>query len=120
MATILIIDDEKPIRFALAAMLAGEGHEVLQAENGSRGIAVLEGCPVDVVISDILMPEKEGLETIIELRRRWPDLPVIAISGGGRTGTANYLYLAAQLGATATLDKPFTRAEMLARLETCL
>ena len=120
MATILIIDDEKPIRFTVTAMLADEGHEVLEAENGQQGIAVLEDCPVDVVVTDILMPEREGLETIMEIRRRWPDVSVIAISGGGRTGTANYLKMAAELGANATLDKPFTRAELLAELDTCL
>jgi DNA-binding NtrC family response regulator len=120
MATILIIDDEKPIRFTVTAMLADEGHEVLEAENGQQGIAVLEDCPVDVVVTDILMPEREGLETIMEIRRRWPDVSVIAISGGGRTGTANYLEMAVELGATTTLDKPFTRTELLAELETCL
>lgn len=120
MATILIIDDDKPVRFTVSAMLADEGHEALEAENGTQGIATLEGRAVDVVITDILMPEREGLETILEIRRRWPDLPVIAISGGGRAGTANYLEMAADLGATTTLDKPFARADLLAKLEMCL
>jgi YesN/AraC family two-component response regulator len=120
MARILIIDDEDLVRFTLRAMLEGEAHEVLEAENGEQGIPILEETQVDVVISDILMPVREGLETITEVKSRWPEIPVIAIFGGGRFGNTNYLEMAAQMGATTTLRKPFTRDDLLAKLDMCL
>lgn len=113
MARILVIDDEELVRFSIADILAEAGHEVFEAENGREGIDVLREQPVDIVITDLLMPEQEGLETITTLRSQWPDLPVIAISGGGRTGNLDFLDSAKKLGASATLAKPFSRDEIL-------
>lgn len=120
MARILIIDDEALVRYTIRDALGEAGHEVSEAENGEVGLARLAAAPVDLVITDILMPEKEGLATIGEIKARWPALPVIAISGGGRVGKSGFAEAATALGADAALAKPFTAAELLAAVRECL
>ena len=105
-ARILIIDDDDALRATMRDMLEDAGFDVLDAANGARGIAVLETAPVDLVITDILMPEKEGIETIREIRQRYPDVKVIAASGGGQTGNVAFLDLAKKLGAHEVMEKP--------------
>ena len=105
-ARILIIDDDDALRATMRDMLEDAGFDVLDAANGARGIAVLEKAPVDLVITDILMPEKEGIETIREIRQRYPDVKVIAASGGGQTGNVTFLDLAKKLGAHEVMEKP--------------
>ena len=107
MAQILIIDDEPNMRSMLRQMLHQAGHQVSEAGNGAEGIDSYERDPPDLVITDILMPKKEGIETIIALHRADPDLPIIAISGGGRSGGTNFLSSAKKLGARHALWKPF-------------
>lgn len=106
MARVLVVDDEELIRFTLRQMLEKAGHDVVEAVNGRDALHRLEELPADLVITDIIMPEKEGLETIVELRRRRPDLKIIAISGGGRTKTSDYLDVAERLGADSAIAKP--------------
>lgn len=113
MKKILVIDDEEQIRELLVAILEREGFEVTLATNGDEATRLLRKFLPDLVITDLIMPGKEGLETIMELRRSHPGLPVIAISGGGRNGTGDYLKLAKGLGAKATVSKPFRRDEIL-------
>lgn len=113
MAKVLIIDDEEQMRGVIRQMLERAGHEVLEAEDGGRGMEVFRGSAVDLVITDILMPEKEGLETIMEMKREAPDTRIIAISGGGRAGTLNFLPAAEKLGASAILAKPFKGEELI-------
>lgn len=120
MARILVIDDEELVRSALRLMLEFHGHEVTGACNGEEGIALHEKEPFDLIITDILMPRKEGVETIMELKRDYEDLKIIAISGGGKTRVIDYLKTARLLGADVTLAKPFDNAELLAAVETCL
>ena len=120
MARILIIDDEKPVRDALEAIAAVSGHEVRCAADGRQGLAEYLTFKPDVVVTDMLMPEKEGIETIIELRKLQPGLPIIAMSGGGRVGNMSFLTMAERFGATRTLSKPFSAAEMAAALASCL
>ncbi|MCC7492075.1 MAG: response regulator [Fimbriimonadaceae bacterium] len=113
MKRILVIDDDSQIRDMLRRMLEYAGYDVVEAEDGDDGLRQLAAEGADLVITDILMPNKEGLETIIALRRTQPNLPVIAISGGGWSGSLGYLNTADKLGAAATLPKPFSRVQML-------
>ncbi len=110
---ILVIDDEQLIRLQVRTALELEGFIVHEAANGNEGLTRIALSVPDVVITDILMPDKEGIETILELRRRYPSIRIIAISGGGRTGNKDFLRTAQHLGADRTLAKPFALAELL-------
>lgn len=112
MARILVVDDEEIVRVTLRQMLEKAGHQVFEAANGLEALRAFEKREADLVITDIIMPEKEGIETIMELRQRKPDLKIIAMSGGGRTGTMEYLHLAKSLGADNVLPKPFKMGEV--------
>ena len=107
--TILVVDDEALVRHSLEAGLRQTGYQVLQAGDGDEALDVLEAWTVDLVLTDLAMPRRDGIETIIEIRRRFPDVKVIAGSGvfGG-----HYLEMARQLGAAAALTKP-VRSEVL-------
>lgn len=107
MATVLVIDDDQSVRDTVGLVVAAIGHEVLVAANGLQGIEMFASVGSDLVITDILMPEKDGIETIRELRQLRADLPIIAMSGGGRTDNSDYLSMARRFGATRTLSKPF-------------
>lgn len=111
--SILVIDDEQLIRLQIRSALELEGFTVQEAANGIEGLARIAEATPDVVITDILMPDKEGIETILELRRTYPKIRIIAISGGGRTGNKDFLRTAKHLGADRTLAKPFGLAELL-------
>lgn len=112
---VLVIEDDPDVRQLLKEMLASLGHECSTAIHGIAGLESYRAGEYDVVITDILMPEQEGLETIGELRRIDPDVRIIAISGGGTIqGPKEVLLQAAALGAQATLGKPF-RLEDLKR-----
>lgn len=107
MSHLLLIDDDDNFRKMLRTALDERGYEVTEASDGKEGLARYKARPVDLVISDLIMPEKEGLETIIELRKLQPGLKIIAMSGGGRVSAKEYLPLAMQLGAARVLAKPF-------------
>ena len=111
MARILIIEDTQEEREMLQKMLGTQGHEVVGAPNGEEGLAAYREKPVDLVITDILMPKKDGVETIRELREEDPDIKVIAITGA--RGKFNRLPAAENVGADRTLMKPFMMAELL-------
>ena len=113
MSTILIIDDDTQILAVYRAMLEREGHRVIESSDGLSGLEICRTEPVDLVVTDIIMPGKEGLETILELRQEFPELGIIAVSGGGRLGPDSYLPLARKMGAQATLTKPFARKDLL-------
>jgi DNA-binding response OmpR family regulator len=110
---VLIIDDDEQVRAFLFEILERAGFAVVEAANGMEGLKLYRSQPTDLVITDLIMPEKEGVETIVELRREFPNARVIAISGGGRSGTKDYLAIAAKLGARRTVAKPFSRQELL-------
>ena len=120
MAKILIVDDEPLVCEMLDVLLSGAGHEITTAPNGAKAMAALEAASVDLVILDIVMPEKDGLETIMELRETNPDLKVIAISGGPRIGTVDFLAAAKTFGAYAIFYKPLDNDELLAAVDKCL
>jgi DNA-binding response OmpR family regulator len=110
---VLVIDDEQLIRLQVRTALETEGFVVHEAANGNEGLTRIALVVPDVVITDILMPDKEGIETILELRRRYPTIRIIAISGGGRTGNKDFLRTAKHLGADRTLAKPFALGALL-------
>ena len=120
MARVLLVDDDTLVRDSLTFALEDAGHEVVPAGNGDEGLAALERETFDVVILDILMPEREGIETIREIRKRWKTLPVLAMSGGDKTGWSDFLRMASNLGATDTLAKPFTATELVTRVARLL
>lgn len=121
MATILLIDDNAAVRSYLGAELRAEGHQIREAANGAEGIRAYRQDRPDLVICDLFMPEKEGIETIRELRALDGRVRLIAISGGGtRAGTDTLLAVAKQFGAVAALAKPFDRATLLEAIEQAL
>ncbi len=120
MAKILVIDDDPVIRESLCRVLCREGHSAVEAADGRVGVECLKEQPADLVITDILMPEQDGLETIMKLRRDYPDVRIIAISGGGRYGSLDILKYAQQFGAAYTLAKPFTPDELLKTVQRAL
>jgi len=116
MAKILLVDDDTLVRTSLAYALEDAGHDVVQSGNGDEGLAALKRETFDAVVLDILMPEREGIETIREIRKTWTTLPVLAISGGDKTGWSDFLRMASVLGANDTLAKPFTASEFVDRV----
>jgi len=119
-ATILLIDDEIELRATVSRLLQRAGYEVVTAANGAEALRTARFVRANLVITDILMPEKEGLETIAELRREFPELPVIAVSGGGIVDPSSYLALAMKLGADRALEKPFVFQQLLATVRELL
>ena len=114
MPRILVIDDDEQIRSLLRAILEREGYEVETAADGVQGLNFFRKDPADLVITDILMPEKEGLETIRELCDEFPDAKIIAISGGGSLAHPEvYLELCKKFGALRTFQKPVDRHELV-------
>lgn len=120
MKTILLVDDDEAFRKAQAQVLEKAGFTVVLAENGSVALDIFKEQPVDLVITDIIMPEIEGLETIQKMRQLNRKVKIIAISGGGRNTPDDYLVLARKLGALKSLSKPYTATELLNTIEELL
>src|SRR2546425_2286112 len=120
MARILVIDDEDVVRHMLCTVLELHGHEVIEASHGKEALKLQQASPPDLVMTDILMPEKDGIEVIMALRREAPGLKVIAMSGGGRFKQVEALDTAKMLGAVATLRKPFDLDVMLETVKQVL
>ncbi len=113
MKKILVIDDEPAIRALLSKILEREGFFVITASDGKEGMKLFIKDPVDLVITDLIMPEKEGMEVIMELKKKYPGVPVIAISGGGLNTPESYLNTAKLLGVSAVLEKPVRKEKFL-------
>ena len=120
MARILVIDDEAGIRRALQILLERAGYEVLAASDGQEGLRLWRRFGADLVITDIMMPNKDGIETILELTMSAPPVPVIAMSGGDVSHRLDLLGNATLLGAVHTVPKPFALSEMLAKVRQLL
>ncbi|MGH7275820.1 MAG: response regulator [Candidatus Rokuibacteriota bacterium] len=120
MARILVADDREDIREMLRAMLSMAGYDVLVAPDGESALTLMRARPVDLIITDIFMPGKEGIETIIELRRDFPSVKIVAMSGGGQLGGLHYLDDAVKLGAVRSILKPFRVEEILAVVREAL
>ena len=113
MAVVLVMDDDTQIRLLIRRILENEDHKVFEAADGKSGLSLLQRNKIDLVITDIIMPEKEGLETILDIRHEYPNMKIIAISGGGKTGLPDFLPAAKKFGAHKTLPKPFGKKELL-------
>ena len=117
MARILVIDDEEAVRSALCMALTVLGHTVFGASDGKMGLEMVREHSPEVVITDLVMPETEGLEVVMTLRGSNPNLKIIAISGGGRQGSTDNLRMAKYLGASHVIPKPMTIAQLKAVLD---
>lgn len=119
MAKILIIDDDPGTRRMVSRILRRAGHEVVEAQDGIEGTLRFAADHPDLVITDIVMPGKEGIETILDLRRQSPSLPILVISGNDDQSEA-YLRFAQKLGANAALAKPFRAADLVREIDKLL
>lgn len=120
MAQILLVDDNEPLLELTGRVLQRAGHQVSLSTNGRDALNLVQDKTFDLVITDLVMPEKEGIETILELRRKFPALRIIAMSGGGLADPETNLKLARHLGAVHTLAKPFSSEEFLAAVASVL
>jgi CheY-like chemotaxis protein len=120
MARILLIEDNDSVRTILYLTLVHYGHDVVEARNGREGLDLFRQANADLVITDIVMPEKEGFEVLMKLRRKRPSLKIIAISGGGLHNAAHYLHTAKLLGAAKVLAKPFSNEVLMAAVNELL
>lgn len=116
---ILLIEDDEAVRNFICEVLLAAGCCVSVAGNGNEGLAEIKSNPdIAMVITDIIMPDKEGIETIMEIKQSWPHIRILAMSGGGKVCAEDYLHIAGALGADVTLKKPFTRNEFLHAVES--
>ena len=114
---VLIVDDNDDIRRLLASVMHRAGYEAIEASDGKQAMQRVREAPVDVAIMDMIMPGQDGMETIMELRREYPAVKVIAVSGGGRIGAMDYLDWAQKIGACRAFEKPFDIMELVAAVK---
>lgn len=117
MREILLVDDDELLRTMLKLVLARAGYDAREAADGAKALKSYKENPADLVITDIVMPEKEVLELIHDFRRLNPNIKIIAMSGGGRVIQEDYLFVAEKFGAKRTLNKPFSNRELLDAVE---
>jgi len=118
--SILVVDDDSDLRRLLGRYLSGAGYAVSEATNGNEAIAAYREHPADLVITDMYMPESDGVDVIMRLRSEFPAARFVAISGGGFADSPHVLEIARSAGAVCTLPKPFTKASLLQTLTDCL
>ncbi len=114
---VLVIDDDKLVRIMCKNILSKEGHTVIEAINGNDGLRLFKAESPDITITDMLMPDKEGLETISDIKKINKNAKIIAMSSGGNTLNMSFLKLAQQIGADSLLKKPFKPSELLATMQ---
>jgi CheY-like chemotaxis protein len=117
---ILVIDDDPTIQYVAGRVLAEADYSVAAASDGNEGLSLYQQQASDVVVVDLIMAGMEGIETIRRLRKLDPDVRILAISGGGRSGTPDFLRFAAQFGALDTLAKPFLPAELVGKVDALM
>lgn len=120
MASILVIDDDPLALECMVLSLAGSGHDVDSAEDGDQGLKLLNDHVYDLIVTDLIMPNKEGIETILEIKRHYKNTKIIAVSGGGRLTPMSYLTVAKDLGADCILEKPFSSSELAQNVDYVL
>ena len=121
MTNILVVDDEAPVRNLLKDVLEKEGYTVFTAETGVKASTIYDSNDIDLIITDLVMPEKGGIDLIMELKKKEPNIKVIAISGGGGiTGRFDYLPIAKLVGASEIISKPFQVTEIRAQVAKML
>jgi CheY-like chemotaxis protein len=109
---ILVVDDNEDLRTTIQALLQADGFEVAVAADGEAALALSRSRPADVVVTDLFMPDKDGIETIIELKKLYPNIKIVAMSGWTSTQGSDYLQVAREIGAAVTLQKPFDPLEL--------
>jgi len=118
---ILVVDDELSVRNMVKDIIESDCHEVVVALNGLEALNMCANTTFDLIITDIVMPEKNGIDLIMEVRQKYPDIPVIAISGGGDiTGRYDYLEIANLVGAKNIIKKPFTVNDIRSAVDSVL
>ena len=120
MGRILIIDDDRSMRIILEKILHSGGHETVSAENGREGIRLYRENPVDLILTDLIMPDRDGLEVVREISAEFPDAKIFAMTSYDSTGSKGYLELAVEYGALRTFQKPFNRDDLLAAIDEAL
>lgn len=120
MAVVMVIDDDAALRRMIGRALGKDGHDVVEAENGADALALLEEHRPALVITDILMPKTEGIETINKVKERFPGVKIIAMSGGGMSRNLMFLDIARAIGAEETLAKPFRPTQLVAAVHRLL
>jgi CheY-like chemotaxis protein len=120
MSVILLIEDDKELREMLKTSLLRKDHVVIEAENGKEALIHFKPGVTDLVITDLIMPDEDGLKVIMKIRELKKGIKVIAISGGGKAGPGSYLNLAKALGANAVYSKPFSINDMMLKIEELL
>jgi len=120
MPGVLIVEDDKELREMLKLSLLRRNFTVLEAENGKAAITHFKPLITDLIVTDLIMPEEDGLKVVIKLRELKPSIKIIAISGGGKVGPGSYLNLAKALGADAIYSKPFSINDLIAKIEQLL
>lgn len=121
MIRILVVDDEASVRKMVTNMIASVGYEVIEASSGAEAYDACKEASIDLIITDVVMPDKNGIDLIMEVKEEYPNLPVIAISGGGGiTGRFDYLEIAKLVGAKIILKKPFTTTELRSAVDNIL
>lgn len=120
MTKILVIDDDALVVATIKSVLKRKAYDVVCASSGREGLTLLQQADFDLAICDMIMPDMEGLETITHLKKMRPRLPVIAMSGGGRTKNMDFLRLAENIGAADSLRKPFSGEDIVKVVERCL
>ena len=117
MKKILVIDDENDLREILRRFLTKAGFDVRTAANGEEGLQKFQMDPANLVITDLLMPDKEGIETIVELKQGYPDVKIIVMTGGGIGKAKDYLEIASALGVEHAITKPFSLGDLLQKVK---
>ncbi|MCJ7449041.1 MAG: response regulator [Bacteroidales bacterium] len=120
MPGILLVEDDRDLREMLKISLSKRGFTVLEAENGKDAITRFKPAITDMVVTDLIMPDEDGLKVIIQFREKKPAIKIIAISGGGKAGPGSYLNLAKALGADAIFSKPFSLNDLISKIEDLL
>ncbi len=117
MKSVLVVDDEPGMREMVKQLLLNEGYHVLEASNGKHAMEFLKNESPELVITDIIMEEMDGVEIIMEIRENYPDVKIIAMSGGSKISSEDYLESASDLGADRIFNKPFALSDMLSAIK---
>ena len=115
---VLVVDDNEDMRESTRALLALMGYDAEVASDGAQALEIQRARPAEILLTDIFMPGKDGIETIEAFRRHWPGVRIVAMSGGGEVATRDYLSVAPEIGADATLRKPFTMESLRGLLQS--
>lgn len=120
MTRILVIDDNTSMRDAVCEMLQQAGYETISVENGCHAVQIHRNDPVDIIITDLFMPDTDGLEIIYQFRREFPEVKIIAVSGGGSRGLVELLVVAKKMGAQRAFMKPFSWEDLMTAIQELL